>query len=70
LNAGQYSFQNVVNFDGQGIARIQYSTNTDGIGAYMEVGLQQAHGTVVPSSPNVAALQIDCMTGSTRKYRP
>jgi hypothetical protein len=70
LNAGQYSFQKVINFDPQGVARIQYSTNTDGIGAYMEVGLQQAHGTVVPSSPNVAALQIDCMTGATRKYRP
>ena len=70
LNAGQYSFQKVINFDPQGVARLQTSSNTNGIGAYMEVGLEQAHGTVVPSSPNVAALQIDCMTGSTRKYRP
>jgi prepilin-type N-terminal cleavage/methylation domain-containing protein len=70
LNAGQYSFQKVINFDPQGVARIQYSTNTNGIGAYMEIGLQQTHGTAVSSSANVAALQIDCMTGSTRKYRP
>ena len=70
LNAGQYSFQKVVNFDPRGVARIQSSTNIDDIATYIEAGLQQAHGTVVPSSPNVAALQIDCMTGATRKYRP
>jgi Tfp pilus assembly protein FimT len=70
LNAGQYSFQKVINFDPQGVARIQYSTNADGIGAYIEVGLQQTHRTAVSSSPNVVALQIDCMTGSTRTYRP
>ena len=70
INAGQYSFQKVINFDPQGVARIQYSTNTDGIGAYIEVGLQQTNGTTVSSSLNVAALQIDCMTGSVRKYRP
>ena len=70
INAGQYSFRKVINFDPQGIARIQYSTNTDGVGAYIEVGLQQTHGTAISSSSNVVALQIDCMTGSVRKYRP
>ncbi|MBA3542886.1 MAG: prepilin-type N-terminal cleavage/methylation domain-containing protein [Chthoniobacterales bacterium] len=70
LNVGQYSFQKVFYFDPQGVARTQTSSNTDGIGAYMEVGLQQTNGTTVSSSPNVAALQIDCMTGSVRKYRP
>lgn len=70
LNAGQYSFQKVINFDPQGVARIQYSTNTNSIGAYIEVGLQQARGTTVSSSPNVVALQIDCMTGSFRIFRP
>ena len=70
LSAGQYSFQTVINFDPQGIARIQTSSNTDGIGAYMEVGLEQTHGTAVSSSLNVVALQIDCMIGEVRKYRP
>jgi prepilin-type N-terminal cleavage/methylation domain-containing protein len=70
LNAGQYSFQKVINFDPQGIARIQYSTNTDFVGAYIEIGLQQTHGRAISSSPNVAALQLDCMTGTLRKYRP
>jgi prepilin-type N-terminal cleavage/methylation domain-containing protein len=69
LSSGQYSFQNVVNFDPQGVARIQYSGNTDGIVNYIEVGLQQTHGTAVSSGANVAAIQIDCMTGSIRKYR-
>jgi len=70
IGTGQYSFTRVINFDPQGVARIQYTNNTDQIAAYMELGLQQTHGTAVSSSSNVAALQIDCMTGSVRKYRP
>ena len=70
LGAGQYSFQKVINFDPQGVARIQYSTNTDGIGAYIEVGLEQTYGNTISPGPNVAALQIDCMAGEMRKYRP
>jgi prepilin-type N-terminal cleavage/methylation domain-containing protein len=70
LAGGQYSFQSVVNFDPQGVARIQYSTNNDFIGTYIEVGLQQTHGTVVSSSPNVVAVQINCVTGAIRVYRP
>ena len=68
IGSGQYSFQKVVNFDPQGVARIQTSGNTDTIGQYMEIGLQQTHGTNLSS--NVAAIQIDCMSGTTRIYRP
>jgi prepilin-type N-terminal cleavage/methylation domain-containing protein len=70
LNAGQYSFQKVINFDPEGIARIQYSTNTDGIAPYTEIGLQQTHGTVVSSSSNVAAIQIGGVGGNVAIYRP
>jgi Tfp pilus assembly protein FimT len=70
IGAGQYSFQKVINFDPQGIARIQTTSNTDGIGGYMEVGLEQTHGNAVSSGPNVIAVQLDCMTGSVRRYRP
>ena len=70
LDAGQYSFKKVIYFDPQGVARIQYAGNEDVIVAYMEVGLQQTRGTALSSSPNVAALQVDCMTGATRSYRP
>jgi prepilin-type N-terminal cleavage/methylation domain-containing protein len=71
LNAGQYSFQKVINFDPQGVARIQYSTNSDSIGAYTEIGLQQTHGTAVDTaSPNVAAIQLGGVGGSVTIYRP
>ncbi|MEI6491033.1 MAG: prepilin-type N-terminal cleavage/methylation domain-containing protein [Verrucomicrobiota bacterium] len=65
---GQYSFQKVVNFDPQGIARIQSKNNSDSIAQYMDIGLQQTRGANL--STNVAAIQIDCMSGTTRIYRP
>ena len=68
IGSGLYSFQKVVNFDPQGIARIQYATERDAIVEYMDIGLQQTHGTTVSS--NVAAIQIDGMSGTTRIYRP
>ena len=71
LNSGQYSFQKVINFDPQGIARIQYSTNTDTISAYTEVGLQQTHGTTVDvNSPNVVAIQVSGVGANVKIYRP
>jgi prepilin-type N-terminal cleavage/methylation domain-containing protein len=71
LNSGQYSFQKVINFDPQGVARIQYSTNTDTISTYTEVGLQQTHGTAVDvNSPNVVAIQLGGVGGSVTIYRP
>jgi prepilin-type N-terminal cleavage/methylation domain-containing protein len=70
-NSGQYSFKNVISFDPQGVARIQYSTNTDTISPYTEVGLQQTHGTTVDAnSPNVAAIQLGGVGGSVTVYRP
>ena len=70
LNAGQYSFQKVINFDPQGVVRIQYSTNTDAIATYTEIGLQQTHGTTVSSSTNVVAIQLGGVGGSVTIYRP
>lgn len=70
LGTGQYSFKRVVNFDPQGVARIQFVNNQSEIVDYMEIGLQQTHGNIVSTSSNVAAIQVDCMTGSTHIYRP
>jgi len=70
LNAGQYSFKKVINFDPQGVARIQYQTNTDTIVQYMEIGLQPAHGNAVSSGADVAAIQVNAITASIRIYRP
>jgi len=66
----QYQFGAVINFDPSGVARIQTAGNRDNIGQYLEIGLQQAHGNVVATGSNVAAIQIDCMNGATRIYRP
>ena len=71
LSSGQYSFKQVISFDPQGVARIQYSTNADTISAYTEIGLQQTHGTTVDTnSPNVAAIQLGGIGGSVTVYRP
>lgn len=73
--AGQYYFEKVIQFDPQGVARIQYSTNQDIIVGWMEIGLQQCHGGMIPLAPEnptgaIAAIQIDGMTGAVRVYRP
>ena len=70
LNTGQYSFQKVINFDPQGVARIQYQSNQDNIVEWMDMGLQQTHGNTVSTGPNAAAIQIDSMSGPTHIYRP
>lgn len=70
IGAGQYSFTQVINYDPQGVARIQQAANTDSIPKYIEIGLRQAHGNVVSNDPNAAAIQINGMTGATRIYRP
>lgn len=66
----QYRFDKVIEFDPQGVARIIDSTGGNAIVRWIEVGLQQAHGNLVSSSPNGAAIQIDGMTGAIRIYRP
>jgi prepilin-type N-terminal cleavage/methylation domain-containing protein len=76
LGSGKYRFDNVIQFDPQGVARIQQKDNSDAIAATAEIGLQPSHGTAVPPLPtdqNVgmqAALDIDCMTGAVQIYRP
>ena len=69
--AGQYSFTKVINFDPQGVPRIQTSVNADTVVTYMEIDLIPTHGNNVPTtSSNVAAIQVNGMTGATRIYRP
>jgi prepilin-type N-terminal cleavage/methylation domain-containing protein len=76
LTKGQYTFTKVLNFDPQGIVRIQTKTNHDDIAQRIEIGLQPTHGSVAPALPanqNVgdhAVIQIDGMTGTTHIYRP
>ena len=71
LGSGQYQFNTVINFDPQGVARVQMKTNQDGIVAFMEIGLIPTRGNSLPNGmpQNVAAIQIDGMTGTSRTYR-
>ena len=66
----QYLFTKVINFDPEGTARIQTATNSDTIDPYLEIGLQQARGTLVISNSNCAVIQVDGITGAGKIYRP
>jgi prepilin-type N-terminal cleavage/methylation domain-containing protein len=79
--AGQYTFNSVIEFDQQGVARIQLSkppvngTTATMVVNYLEIDLQSTHGTaVIPvtnqSIGNIAAIQIEGMTGAVHTYRP
>jgi len=77
LNSGyQYRFDRVIYFDPTGIARIATAGNADTIVHVMEIDLQPAHGTVIPSVPtnqdvgNHAVIQLGTTDGAVRVYRP
>jgi hypothetical protein len=71
LGTTSYNFYKVINFDPQGVARIQYTGNKDTIAPYIEIGLTPANSNIAQTTgSNKAAIQIDCMTGATRIYRP
>jgi prepilin-type N-terminal cleavage/methylation domain-containing protein len=72
LGTGQYQFATVINFDPQGLARIQYSDKQDAIGKYLEIGLIPTRGNVAPQPvpANIAVVQIEGVTGATCVYRP
>lgn len=71
LGAGQYSFTKVINYDPQGVPRIQTTANSDNIVPFMEIGLLPARGKIVATNvANAAAVQINGTTGATRIFRP
>ena len=73
VGSSQYSFTKVIIFDPQGVARIQTASNTaTSVPQVIEIGLIPTHGNTAPATTpaNVAAIQIDGMTGATRVFRP
>jgi prepilin-type N-terminal cleavage/methylation domain-containing protein len=66
----------VIEFDPQGSARIFNSTYQAAIPQLIEIGLQPSQGTSAAGPPanqnagQLAAIQIDGMSGATRIYRP
>jgi prepilin-type N-terminal cleavage/methylation domain-containing protein len=76
LKQGQYNFSQVVQFDPQGVARLQFASTGESVVPLIEIDLQPTHGNIAPTPPtnqnvgNQAAIQIDCVTGGVHFYRP
>ena len=65
----QYTFTRVIEFDPRGCPHVVYSANADTLAQYLEIGL----GEWVPNGAtngNVAAIQIDGLSGAVTVYRP
>ncbi len=72
-----YTFPIVIGFDPTGSAYYVTSltnltSTTPTVIPYIEIGLEPTHGTTVPAAPgaNIAAIQIDGLSGITHIYRP
>jgi len=71
----QFTFYKVIEFSPQGAARVILSNNLDAIPYCIEIGLQPTNGTAAAtpasgSGGQIAAIQIDGMSGATRIYQP
>jgi len=65
------TFNRVIEFDPQGVPRIQSSaTYNSSVSNRLEIALLPVQGKVVMADANQAAIQIDGMTGSVRMFRP
>jgi prepilin-type N-terminal cleavage/methylation domain-containing protein len=68
----RYTFKKVIEFDPQGVARVQKgATGTSSIEPSIEIGLAPARGnTALASDPNWANIKITGITGATQILRP
>jgi prepilin-type N-terminal cleavage/methylation domain-containing protein len=68
----QYSFNKVIEFDPQGVARVQTNGSFNStVSRTVEIALVSSHGnTAAAKTDNQAAVQINGITGATRLFRP
>jgi prepilin-type N-terminal cleavage/methylation domain-containing protein len=68
----QFSFSKVVEFDPQGVARVQTGSGFNpSVQAYIELPLVPAQGNLATANiSNQAAVQVDGITGAVSVYRP
>jgi len=68
----QCTFTKVIEFDPQGVARVQTgSAYSPAVQSYIELPLVSAHGDVVAANiSDQAAVQVDGVTGAVSIYRP
>jgi len=72
-NGINYSLAPVIEFDPQGVARVQSnSTYSPAMESYIELPLVPTHGNIAPGviPSDQAAIQINGLTGAVRVYRP
>ncbi len=68
----KYSFARVIEFDPQGVARVQKTASgSSSVDPCIEIALVPARGnTVSAANANLASIQINGITGATRIFRP
>ncbi len=72
----QYSFSKVIQFNPQGTASLENGTTPNGVPGWMEIALQPVNGNAAPAAVNdvskgdIAAVQIDGVTGTINTYQP
>jgi hypothetical protein len=70
-NPAQHNFSKVIEFDPQGVPRVQSGATYDSsVSTCIEIALVPAQGNAVTATGNQAAIQIDGVTGAVRLYRP
>jgi prepilin-type N-terminal cleavage/methylation domain-containing protein len=68
----KYTFARVIEFDPQGVARVQKTASgSSSVDPCIEIALVPARGNTVPAAnANLASIQINGITGATRIFRP
>lgn len=70
-SGNKYIFQRVIEFDPQGVPRVQTNSTFDSsVNGRIEIALLPTHGNVSSTNANQAAIQIDGITGAVRVFRP
>jgi hypothetical protein len=71
-----YTFLKVIQFDPQGSASAVQTNQGNALARRLEIALQQTHGNQPPPAPssgnpgNIAAIQIDGLSGAITYFRP
>ncbi|HSI86479.1 MAG: hypothetical protein ACAI35_25715 [Candidatus Methylacidiphilales bacterium] len=69
VNGTIYTFNKIIQFDPQGIARIQTSSNGDEVPVWIEVGIREMRGNTVPAKAQQGAVQVAGVSGMVKVYR-
>lgn len=69
INGTAYTFDKVIQFDPQGVARIQTASSSDDVPVQIELGLKEMRGNTAPANAQGSIIQVAGVSGSVRVYR-